>query len=323
MRRFVETGEHALHGALEVGHVHVLLVAPAGEDGGLVGDVRELGARQPRGAAGEHAQVDVRREGLRARVDAQDRLAPRHVGRRDVDLTIEAAGPQERRIEVLQAVGGAHHDHVLAAAEPVELDEELIQRLVVLAVEAAATLRPDGVELVDEDDRRSVLAGLLEQLADARGAETREHLDERGGARRVEVRARLLGDRLGEQRLAGTGRAVEEDPPRHARAEPGEAAVLAQELDDLLELRLGLVDAGHVPPGDHVDRLLLDRRRLHARHEADGHHQQDHDDPEEHHRHPDDDGVLELLPAVGDDRAQEVLPVHLRTISGLPTPVNG
>ncbi len=175
----LETGERALHGALEVDHVHVLLVPPAGEDRRLVGDVRELGARETRSAAGEQAEIDIRGERLGTGVDAQDRLPPRHVGRSDVHLAVETTGPEQRGIQVLQAVGGAHHDHVLAAAEPVQLDQELVQRLIVLAVKAAATLRPDGVELVDEDDRRSVLAGLLEQLADAGSAETREHLDER------------------------------------------------------------------------------------------------------------------------------------------------
>ena len=44
-------------------------------------------------------------------------------------------------------------------AEAVELDEELVQGLVVLAVEAGAGPRhADGVELVDEDDRGRVLA---------------------------------------------------------------------------------------------------------------------------------------------------------------------
>ena len=193
--------------------MYVLLVAPPAK---MAASLAMFASSAPVSPAVRRASMPrstSAREGLRARVDAQDRLASRHVGRRDVDLTVEAAGPQERRVEVLQAVGGAHHDHVLAPAEAVELDEELVQRLVVLAVEAAASaLRPDGVELVDEDDRRSVLAGFLEQLADAGSAETREHLDERGGARRVEVRARLLGDGLGEQRLAGTGRAVEENP---------------------------------------------------------------------------------------------------------------
>ncbi len=62
--------------------------------------------------------------------------------------------------------------------------------------------RADGVELVDEDDRRRVLARLFEELADPGGTEPGEHLDEGRGARRVEVRARLVRGGLGEQRLA-------------------------------------------------------------------------------------------------------------------------
>ena len=110
--------------------------------------------------------------------------------------------------------------------------------------------RADGVELVDEDDRRSVLARLLEQAPDPRGAEAGEHLDERGGRLAEELRAGLVGDRLGEQRLAGPGRAVEQDALRDRRAEPLEALRVGEELDDLAQLVLGLVDAGDVVPGD-------------------------------------------------------------------------
>jgi hypothetical protein len=60
----------------------------------------------------------------------------------------------------------------------------------------------DRVELVDEDNRRRVRARLLEELADPRGAEAGEHLDERRGALGVERGARLVRHRLGEQRLA-------------------------------------------------------------------------------------------------------------------------
>ena len=65
----------------------------------------------------------------------------------------------------------------------------------------------DRVELVDEDDRRRVLARLLEQVAHARGADADDHLDELGGAHREERHARLARDRLGEQRLARARRA--------------------------------------------------------------------------------------------------------------------
>ena len=104
-----------------------------------------------------------------------------------------------------------------AVAEAVELDEELVERLVLLAVEAVSgTGRADGVELVDEHDRGRVLARLREQAPDAGRAEPGEHLDERRGALRVEAGARLVRDRLREQRLAGAGRAVEEDAFRDA-----------------------------------------------------------------------------------------------------------
>src|SRR5207248_8158095 len=102
-------------------------------------------------------------------------------------------------------------DDLLGAFEAVELDEQLVERLILLAVEAVAgALRADRVELVDEHDRRRVLARLGEELADARRTEAGEHLDERGRARGIEVRTRLVRDRLREQRLAGAGRAVQE-----------------------------------------------------------------------------------------------------------------
>ena len=181
------------------------------------------------------------------------------------------------------------------ASEAVELDEQLVQRLVVLAMEAAADARrADGVELVDEDDRGRVLARLFEELADAGGAEAGEHLDERRGALRVEVRARRARDGLRDQRLAGARRAVEQDPARNARTEPLEALAVAQELDDLLELLLRLVEARDVVPRHLHLRPAHDRRRLRARHEPHRVEQQDDDDPEEHDREPGEQRVLEI-----------------------------
>ena len=208
-------------------------------------------------------QVDVRGERLAAGVDAEDRLAAREIGRRDEHLPVEAARAEQRGVEILEPVRGAHDDDLGRLVEAVELDEQLVQGLVVLAVEAAARAGgADRVELVDEDDRGRVLARLVEELADPGGAEPGEHLDERGGALRVELRARLVRDGLGEQRLAGAGRTVEQDPLRNAGAEPLEALRMAEEVDDLLQLGLRLVDAGDVVPGDRGARARLQLRRL-------------------------------------------------------------
>ena len=88
------------------------------------------------------AEVDVGGERLVARVDAEDRLAPGDVGRGHEDLPIEAAGAEKRRIEILKPVRRSHDDDLVAGVEAVELDEELVQRLIVLAMEAAAACGP-------------------------------------------------------------------------------------------------------------------------------------------------------------------------------------
>ena len=245
----LEAGDDALHRGVEVAVVDLLQLLAAGEDGGLVRDVREVGAGEARGRAGDGLEVDVGASGLPLHVHAEDRDAAGEVGRPDEHLPVEAAGAEQRRIEVLEPVRGAHDDDLLGRAEAVQLDEQLVERLVLLAVEAVAgARRADGVELVDEDDRGRVLARLGEELADAGGAEAREHLDERGRALRVEARAGLVGDGLREQRLAGAGRPVEQDALRDARAELLEALRVAEELDDLVQLGLRLLEAGDVLP---------------------------------------------------------------------------
>ena len=113
----------------------------------------------------------------------------------------------------------------------------------------------ERVELVDEDDARRLGFGLREEIADARRADADEHLDELGSAEAEERHLRFAGDRPREQRLAGARRADEQ----HALGNPAaDARVLLrglQELDDFLELLLGLVHAGDVAEA-HLDVVV-------------------------------------------------------------------
>ena len=88
-----------------------------------------------------------------------------------------------------------------------------------------------------------------------RRADADEHLDEVGAGDGEERHVGLAGDGAGEQRLAGAGRADEQHAARDAPAEPLELLRVAQELDDLLQVLLGLVDAGDVLEGDAAMRL--------------------------------------------------------------------
>src|SRR6201999_829537 len=100
---------------------------------------------------------------------------------------------------------------------------DLVERLLALVVAAgdpAHVARPraaDRIELVDEDDRRGGLFGLFEEIADARGADADDRLDELRG-RDVEVGGvRLAGDGAREQRLAGPRWPVEQHAVRDPR----------------------------------------------------------------------------------------------------------
>ena len=236
-------------GVLELGLRDEALVAARGQQGRLVDEVGEVGAGEAGRAARDHLGVDVGGERHLAHVHAQDLLAAEHVGVRHDDLAVEAAGTQQRGIEHVGPVGGGDDDDALVGLEAVHLDEQLVQRLlalVVAAAEAGAAMAADGVDLVDEDDAGRVLLGLVEHVAHAAGADADEHLDEVRARDREERHVGFAGDGARDQRLAGAGRADQQAAARNAAAEPLELLRVAQELDDLLQVDLGLVDAGDV-----------------------------------------------------------------------------
>jgi hypothetical protein len=204
-------------------------------------------------------------------VDLEDGHAAAQVRPVEDDLAVEAAGAQQRRVQDVRAVGGGDDDHVGVRVEAVHLDEDLVEGLLALVVgaaEAGAALAADGVDLVDEDDAGRIALGLVEEVADAAGADADEHLDELGAGDGEEGHARFAGDGSGEQRLAGARRPDEEHAARDARAEAVELLRVFQELDDLLEVRLGLVDAGDV--GESDNRLVAEEHARPALAEAHG-----------------------------------------------------
>ena len=127
----------------------------------------------------------------------------------------------------------------------------------------------DRVDFVDEDDARRVLLGLFEHVADAACADADEHFDEVRTRNGEEGNVGFARNRARDQRLAGAGRADQKHAARNASAEPLILAGVAQEFDDLLQILLGLVDAGDVLEGDaavrfgqHLGARLAEAHRL-------------------------------------------------------------
>ena len=249
---------HLVLGVLELDLGHHALVAPRRHQGRFIDEVHQIGAGEAGRTARDGFQIHIRRQRHLADVHFQNLLAADHVRIGHHHLAVETAGAKQRRVEHVGAVGGGDQNDAFIGFEAIHLDEQLVQRLlafVVAAAEASATVAADGVDLIDEDDARRVLLGLLEHVADAAGADADEHLDEVGTGNGEERHIGLAGDGAREQRLAGAGRADQQQTARNAPAEPLEFAGVAQKFDDLLKIQLGLVDAGHILEGDAAVRL--------------------------------------------------------------------
>ncbi len=88
-----------------------------------------------------------------------------------------------------------------------------------------------------------------------------EHLDEVGTGNGEERHLGFAGDGLGQQGLAGAGRADHQHAARDTAAQALELARIAKELDQLADLLLGLVAAGDVSEGG-LDLVLGQQARL-------------------------------------------------------------
>ena len=247
-------------GRVEVGHVDLVLVLARGQQGGLVDEVGEVGAGHPHGPPRDPVEVDVLGQGDVPGVDLED-LQAALLGRPvDGDVAVEPAGAEEGGVEDVGPVGGGQDDHALVGGEAVHLGEDLVERLLALVMPPSEPRAPDsadGVDLVDEQDAGAVLLGRLEHVADPAGPDPDEHLDELGARDREERDGGLPRDRAGQERLAGARRAVEQDPLGDAPAEPLELLGALEELDDLLELALGVLQARDLLEGGPLLGLVV------------------------------------------------------------------
>ena len=180
-RLLLRAGDHAHDPLLELQLADRLPSVARCEERRLVDEVGQVGAREAGRPGGEGVEVDGVVDRLALRVHLEDLPAADAVGAVDDDLPVEAPRAKQRRVEDVGAVRGGDQDDVVLHLEAVHLDEELVQRLLTLVVattQTGATVAPDSVDLVHEDDAGTRLLGLLEEVAHARGADADEHLDE-------------------------------------------------------------------------------------------------------------------------------------------------
>ncbi len=183
----------------------------------------------------------------------QNLLATFHVWCVDLDLTVESTRSKQSRVQDVGSVGCCNQNHIGLGIKTVHLDKKLIQGLFALVVTAAhssATVSTDGVNLVDEDDRRRVFFGLSEEVTHTRSSHTNEHFHEVGAGDRIEGHVRLTGHSTREKGFSCSRRAIEQHTLRDSGAHLLELLGVLQEFLNLMKLLDSLIRAGHVLEGD-------------------------------------------------------------------------
>ncbi len=249
---------------LELGHGHHTAALARREQSGFVDQVGQIGAGETRSTAGNQRRVDVIRQRHLAHMHLEDLLAATHIRQTDHDLTVETTRTQQCRIQYVRTVGSGDDDDAFIALKAVHLDQHLVQGLlafIVTTAQTGATLATDGVNLIDEDDAGGGFLGLLEHVAYPGGTHTHEHLDEIGTRNGEERYLGLTRNGLGQQGLTGTGRTYQQYAGRDLAAQFLEFARVAQIVDQLLDLFLGLIATGYVGEGG-LDLILTHQASL-------------------------------------------------------------
>ena len=194
------------------------LAAAHAEQRRLVDDVRQVGADEPGGHAPRCSSRSTPGASVTLRACTSRISQPRRlVGPIDQHLAIEAARPQQRRVEDLGPVGRGHQDDALRACR------SRPARPAAGSASARAPRAPTGptpraLPSASSSSMKMMQGAfflrLLEQVAHARRADADEHLDEVRAADREERHAGLARDGAREQRLAGAGRPDEQDALR-------------------------------------------------------------------------------------------------------------
>ena len=169
------------------------------------------------------------------------------------DPPVKTAGTKQGLVQDLRAVGRADNQDTLGGLEAVHLGQELVQGLLTLLISSAVagiTAAADGVDLIDKNNAGSIFIGFFKKVAHSGRAHADIELDEIRAREGEKRHVRLAGNSLGQQGLAGSGRAYQQGALGKLGSDLDIAARVVQEIDDLDQGFLGLVLARDILKGD-------------------------------------------------------------------------
>ena len=190
----------------------------------------------------------------------KDAFTALHIGTGNDHAAVKAAGTEQGRIQNVGPVRCGNQDHAFVGFEAVHFNKQLVECLLALIMSTAETraaMAPHRVDFIYKDDARGVFLALFEQVANPRCADTDEHFHEIRSADREKRDVGFAGDCPCQKRFSGSRGANQQDAFGNASAKLLEFLWLFQEIDDFLQLLLGLFYTRNIFKCD----LLLMRRQ--------------------------------------------------------------
>jgi len=211
----------------------------------------EIRADEPVRAFGERFDIDVVGQGCPASQNPKDLLAAVPIWNADFDLAIEPARSAQCRVQRLRL--GRRSDDDESVVGP-EIVHKRNQRPDTVGRGPSITPRPgDRVEFVDEDDHGFVCSGVLEPVSEPLLRFVAVCRTECGAADGFDVNVRLVRNRLENERLPRSRRAVQQHAVRRFDTETAERVGRTQRqfdgLSNLCEFCVQAADVGEGGPG--------------------------------------------------------------------------
>mmetsp|Transcript_11163 Transcript_11163/g.19080 ORF Transcript_11163/g.19080 Transcript_11163/m.19080 type:complete len:284 (-) Transcript_11163:605-1456(-) len=208
-------------------------------------------------------QVDSPHQIHLAGVDLQNIQARRLGGVGELDFAIDASRTEQRRVQKFHAVSCHQHLNFVGGLKTVQLVEKLEHRALNFRVTASAAAlhasRADGIDLVHENDRRGVLPGHDEQLANHPGSLPDVLLHQLRARDTNERAVCVMRNSASKQRLASARRAEQKDSLRLCNTKTlKQLRMLDWKLDHLFDFLDLLVESS-----DHVEGRVRDLLDLH------------------------------------------------------------
>ena len=168
------------------------------------------------------------------------------------DSAVKAACAEQGLVQNFRTVGGRKDNNTLGGIKTVNFRQKLIQGLLPFIVAAVTVVAAfaDGIDLIDEDNGRSLLGGLLEQITYTACANAHKHLHKVRTGDKEEGDTGFTGNGFCQQSLTGTGRTNQQSALGDLCADGGILLRIVEEIDDLLQRFLGFILSGHISEGD-------------------------------------------------------------------------